>query len=351
MSGLERLGEFGLVDLFRSASTAQGARAWVERGIGDDCAVLKLAGGQRLLVTCDMLVEGVHFSLPALSARQLGHKALAVNLSDVAAMGGEATAALLGLGLPADCEARFAREFRDGLLACAGEFGVDLIGGDTVASPEGIVLSLTVLGQARADEVVLRGGAREGDRILVADHLGDSAAGLHLLRTGAFDEQDENASALLAAHRVPRPQLDLGRLLSSRKLVSAMIDVSDGLVQDLGHLAAASGLSAELLADCLPVSSAARWLGERDGVDPLDWALTGGEDYTLLFCAEAKAAAEAERVALGELGIRLTDLGRMVAGEGVRVKRAGVWNEMERGGHDHFSGRDLDESDEGSHGQ
>lgn len=351
MSGLDRLGEFGLIELFRDGINSTGARAWVERGIGDDCAVLNLAGGQRLLVTCDMLVEGVHFSLPTLSARQLGYKAMAVNLSDVAAMGGEAQAALLGLGLPADCETRFARELRDGLLACAGEFKIDLIGGDTVASPEGIVLSLTVLGQARADEVVLRGGAGEGDRILVAGHLGDSAAGLHLLRSGSFDEQDENASALLRAHRTPRPQLDLGRLLSSRKLASAMIDVSDGLVQDLGHLAAASGLMAELLADSVPVSPAARWLGARDGVDPLGWALTGGEDYILLFCAEAQAAAEAERAAAGELGIRLTDVGRMVVGDGVRVKRAGVWQEIKRGGHDHFSGRDLDKAGEGSNEQ
>ncbi|HSA22081.1 MAG TPA: thiamine-phosphate kinase [Myxococcota bacterium] len=255
---LSSLGEFGLVALFERAAQARHPATRV--GIGDDCAVLDLGGLERVLLTTDLLLERVHFEAAWLSAEDLGHKSMAVNLSDVAAMGGEAVAALLALGLPPGLEVAWVEGLRDGLVGCARAYGLELVGGDTVSAPGGAVVCLTVLGRAPADEVVLRSGGQPGDRVLATGPLGDSAAGLHLLRGGGAGLAPEDRAALLLAHRRPEPQLALGRELARRRLAHAMIDVSDGLVQDLGHICERSGLGAELDADGLPLSAAARRL-------------------------------------------------------------------------------------------
>ncbi len=337
--GLDALGEFGIIGLFRQAADPR--RAWTVAGIGDDCAVLDAGGGERLLVTTDVLVERVHFLLSAISPRQLGYKAMTVNLSDIAAMGGEPTAAFLALALTPAVDADWVAAFRDGLLAGAREHAVDLLGGDTTSAERDLMVCLTILGRARSDQVVLRSGAVPGDRVYVGRGVGDSAAGLQLLldpeAAAALAAADR--AALLRAHLEPRPQVALGRALAAAGLARAMIDVSDGVAQDLGHICRASGVAAEIDAAALPLSAPLRRLAgalERDG---RDWALHGGEDYCLLFCVPADRTREAEAVGRETAGADLHPIGRIVAGSGLRLLDGGTAVELAAGGWDHFEGR------------
>lgn len=332
--GLSELGELGVIGLFRQAAGAE--RRWAVVGIGDDCAVLDAGGAERLLVTTDALIEGVHFLRDEISARQLGHKAMAVNLSDVAAMGGEPTAAFLALALTADLQPAWVEAFRDGLLACAREHRVDLLGGDTVRAQADVGVCLTVLGRALAPEVVLRSGMAPGHVLFLGGRVGASAAGLHLVRGGGGQVDADDRRALLRAHLEPDPQVGLGRLLGTRRLASAMIDVSDGVLHDLGNLCAASRVGAELDADALPLAEAAVRLAASAGLDALDWGLTGGEDYCLLFSAPAERAAALQAICSGELGQAVYPIGRAIEGRGVRLLRDGAWHQVEPGGFDHF---------------
>lgn len=331
---LKKLGEFGIIGLFRKE--ADPSRRWVVRGIGDDCAVMDAGGSERLLVTTDMLIERIHFLREAISSRQLGYKSLAVNISDIAAMGGEPTAAFLAMGLTPDLDETFIREFKDGLFECAREFAVDLLGGDTSSSRDDIMLCLTVLGRAEECEVIGRGGARPGDRIFLGGVTGDSAGGLQLVLGRGQELAKEDRQHLLDAHHKPRPQVELGRLLARGGLASAMIDVSDGVLQDLSHICAESRTGADLDADTLPVSNPCRRLGDLIGQDPVEWALAGGEDYVLLFCVPGQKVDQARELCRDELGLDLSPVGTITEGPGIRVCRGGAWSEAEAAGFDHF---------------
>jgi thiamine-monophosphate kinase len=332
--GLSGLGEFEIIGLFRQA--AEPGRRWVVRGIGDDCAVLDVGGKERLLVTTDMLVERVHFLRDGITPRQLGYKSLSVNLSDIAAMGGEPTAAFLAWGLTADLDLAFVTGFRDGLLQCAREHRVDLLGGDTTASKSDIIACLSVLGRAEAGEVITRFGARPGDVVMLGGMVGDSGAGLHLALRKSGEVSAADRRRLLSAHLEPRPQVELGRLLAKRRLATAMIDVSDGVLQDLYHVVTASGVGADLDADALPLSDAARALAKSAGVDARDWGLSGGEDYVLLFCVPQDREAETLAACQSELGLRVVPVGRVTQKKHIRVRRNGTWGEMHIEGYDHF---------------
>lgn len=331
---LGRRGEFGIIDLFREQ--AGPGHSWVTAGIGDDCAVLDTGGGTSLLVTTDMLAEGVHFLRSGASPWRLGWKSLAVNISDIAAMGGEPAAAFLALGLTADLSEKFLLEFRDGLFACAAEYRVDLLGGDTIRTRSDLVFSLTLLGRAPAGQVVTRGGARPGHRVMLGGPVGESAAGLQLLGgvTGSVDTGDRDQ--LLKAHLEPRPQVALGRLLAREGMARAMIDISDGLLQDLGHICRESGAGADIDAGRLPLSGALRRAAESAGADPLEWALRGGEDYVLLFSVPPDLEEPARSAGRDELGIELLTIGEITAGPQIRVCRDGEWSETDPTGFTHF---------------
>jgi thiamine-monophosphate kinase len=332
--GLGQRGEFGIIDLFREQGGA--AHAWVSTGIGDDCAVLDTGGGTSLLVTTDMLAEGVHFLRSGSSPWRLGWKSLAVNISDIAAMGGEPAAAFLALGLTPDIQEKFLLEFRDGLFACAAEYRVDLLGGDTIRTRSDLVFSLTLLGRAASGRVVKRSGARPGDRVMLGGPVGESAAGLQLLggATGNLDSADREQ--LLRAHLEPHPQVALGRLLARNGLARAMIDVSDGLLQDLGHICRESGVGADIDTGRLPLSDALCRAAESAGADPLEWALRGGEDYVLLFCVPPGLEEPARSAGRGEPGIDLLTIGEITSGPGIRVCRDGIWTETDPAGFTHF---------------
>lgn len=297
--------EFGLIDHIRRRFADLPTNGF--EGIGDDCAVLPLDGGEALVFTSDLLTEGVHFLRHATSARELGHKALAVNLSDVAAMGARPVATLLSLALPRDLDPAWAEEFMEGYRALSARWGAALVGGDTTRSEGGVTINVTAIGRARADCLKRRSDARPGDLIFVTGKLGASGAGLRDLLAGRLDTPQA------AAHRMPEPQVAQGLWLGQRPEVHAMMDLSDGLASDLPHILERSAAGAEVDLRAIPVAA---------GAD-LRTAACGGEDYQLLFTASAAEAAALRADFAARFGTPLHAVGRIVAGRGITWLRDG----------------------------
>ncbi|MHA6204503.1 thiamine-phosphate kinase [Dyella soli] len=324
--------EFRLIDRIRER-TAQG-REDVKLGIGDDAALVAPPAGQEIAIAIDTMVEGVHFPRGTAPA-DLGWKSLAVNLSDLAAMGASPAWALLALTLPsASSEGieQFIDGFAEGFAQLAQPHRLALIGGDTTRGT--LTVSVAVHGFVPPGQALARGGARSGDVVLVTGTLGDAAAGLQLLQRGArVDEGDGRAAFLIERLHRPTPRLAAGLALRGR--ATACIDISDGLVADLGHVCAASGLGAEIDAPLLPRSS--MLLGAFDEAAARDFALSGGDDYELCFTVPAARVADVQ-TDLARLGCGATRIGRMVDTPGVRVRdEHGRWLEITRHGWDHFA--------------
>jgi thiamine-monophosphate kinase len=300
--------------------------------MGDDCAVLKLHDKERLLVTTDMLVQGTHFCDGSVSPKLLGYKSLAVSVSDIAAMGAEPRSAFLSLGLGASTGVGWVEAFRDGFFECANEFGVDLLGGDTVSNQKGICISVTLLGWSKADELVMRSGANPGDGIYLGRDVGAAAAALKLLDTNPFPCDD----VVLLAQLQPKPQVALGRFLARNKLASSMIDVSDGVWPDLHQLCRSSGVGARILAERLPVMDQVRSLAAIHHVDVLDWALGGGEDYCLLFSVPARKENKAATLCAEQLDQCIFRIGEITQACDVLLKTGGTWQERKTKGFEHF---------------
>ena len=296
-----RAGEFETIALFTRALPVKGPGVLV--GPGDDAAVLRPPAGEDLVATVDAVVAGVHFDRRATPA-DVGWKALAVNLSDLAAMGARPLAALVALGLPRAIRSETVRAIARGLGACARAHGVPVVGGN-VTRAGALSVTVTVLGAVEPGRAVLRSGARPGDLVAVTGTLGDAALGL---RSGA-------EAALARRQRRPTPRVAAGLALAG--LVRAGIDVSDGLVQDLGHLCRASRVGARIGVSELPLSAAYRRAARRL-LDPWAPALGGGEDYELVV-ALPPALLAAARAAAARAGAPLTVIGRFVRGRGVRV--------------------------------
>ena len=329
MTGRRSHGEFDLIDRFFKplSRAAPGAFA-----LGNDGALLTPPEDASLVVTKDLMVAGVHYpegEEPAILARRL----LRVNLSDLAAMGATATAYALGLALPADVDDAWVEAFAAGLAHDQETFGVALIGGDTVATTGPAVLSLTAFGIAENGACLPRAGAREGDDIYVSGTIGDATLGLRAVQGRLAALQPEDRAALAERFRLPEPRLALGTALVG--LATCAIDVSDGLVADLGHLCAESGVGAHVSADAVPLSDPARRALDRSEAAIGD-LLTGGDDYELLFCAPPSARDDIE--ALGHrLDLPLTRIGLMERGQGVTVVDAdGRPLPIARAGYQHF---------------
>ncbi len=304
-------------------------------GIGDDCAALSLDGADYLLWTVDTLVEGVHFDLSYQTLAQLGWKTLAVNLSDIAAMGGEPGPALLSLGWPPERDPAWALELANGLARAAQEYGAAIIGGDTVASPGRLSVTITLTGTVPVAQMLRRTGAQEGELIMVTGELGEAAAGLAALKQPSELDQELQA-ALAAAHLAPRPQLTAGRLLAQEGLASAAIDLSDGVASDLYHLCRASGVGAVVPAAAVPISPRVLAAAPYLQADPLKLALMGGEDYHLLFTSPPEKAVRLARVFAGaDLPPPLL-LGEIVAGDRVSLVTSTGEVDISGAGFDHF---------------
>lgn len=294
-------------------------------GIGDDAAILQPREGHELVASTDTLVEDVHF-FAAADPDKLGHKALAVNLSDLAAMAAEPRWALLALTLP-DADERWVEQFTKGFFRLAREHAVDLVGGDTTRGPRSI--TVTVLGETPAGEAIRRSGARAGDDIWVSGTLGEAALGLQTV-TDHITLPENLARRCLTKLHTPLPRVALGCAL--RGIASAMIDVSDGLLADLGHIARASRLAADVSLAALPLPMTDQLDRERR----YDAGLAGGDDYELCFCAAPQERDRVERLA-DRLQLPLTRIGVMTPGEGVRVIGPdGALYQPRRIGFDHF---------------
>ena len=302
--------------------------------IGDDGAVLRARAGRELVLTADALVEGVHFRWGTTDARSLGRKALAVNLSDLGAMGATPLGFLLTLSLPAEPGTVTDRQLDGvlgGMLAEAKAAGCPLVGGDTVRAPCW-GLQLTAVGDVPRGRALTRAGARPGDRLLLTGSLGGAALGLRLLEAG------RPLAGLLGgfARRqiLPRPPWRLGARLVRARLATAAIDLSDGLAADLEHLTRQSRVAAEVWVEALPLARGLRAGCRELGLNPLQIALQGGEDYELLFCVPPSAGAA--RVLSARLGVRLSEIGVIGRGRGVQFLREGRPAGIAIGGHDHF---------------
>lgn len=315
------MGEFDLIRWIRQRATSSG-RATL--GIGDDCAMLRVAEGFELLATTDMLMEGRHFRLGEATAEQVGYKALAVNLSDVAAMAGLPIAALVAVALPRPGAVDLARGLHEGMAPLAERAGVQLIGGDTNAWDGPLVVSVTVLGEVEAGGEVRRSGARVGDAIFVTGPLGGSLLGRHLR---------------------PVPRIAEARALRRSGGLHAMIDVSDGLASDLGHLLQESGgLGATLEADAIPIHDDARRMAERDGRDPLAHALNDGEDFELCLTVDEDVAARWRSHPPD--GLQLQRIGTITAEAGLRLRDAqGRLSAIRPRGFDHLARPASDEGE------
>lgn len=326
------MGEFELIDrYFRAAGSALARRRGdVVLGIGDDAALLRVPPGRELVAALDTLVQGRHFPVGC-PAESIGHRALAVNLSDLAAMGAEPAWFLLALTLPVADEG-FLEPLSRGLFALAHAHGVALVGGDTTAGP--LSLSVQALGTVPAGQALRRSGASPGDLLYVSGTPGDAAAGLALLQSRGAQSAHEHERQLLQRFLFPEPRVELG--LQLRGIASACIDVSDGLAADAGRLAAASGCGVAIDSALLPHSQALRACCNAD--ESLSLALRGGDDYELCFTVPPLRRAEFES-RMTNVKCRVTCIGKLAAGDGVRIERDGVPVEVDTRGYDHFAHR------------
>ncbi len=305
---VSELGEFGLIDLLAKMASGtpndkSSSRQQLLISIGDDAAAWHCQASIQL-ATVDSLVQGVHFSLGTTSWKELGWKSIAVNLSDIAAMGGVPGYALVALALPGSTEVADATALYEGMLELAQQFDVAIIGGNTCQSPE-VSITVTVLGSSRSRHILRRSAARPGDSIAVTGYLGSAAAGLEMLRNRL--QLDAGAAAYLRdAFLRPRPRIAEGQLLVKRG-VAAAIDISDGLVSDLRHICKASRVSARVETDRLPVHATVK---DNFGDRARELALAGGEDYELLFTAGAAAIHRVRE----EAACPVTIIGEITAG-------------------------------------
>jgi thiamine-monophosphate kinase len=303
------LGEFGRIRRFFAPLAGPGSLA-----LTDDAALIDCPPGHRLVVTVDQLVEGVHF-LPDDPPDFIAKKLLRRNLSDLAAMGATPRAYLVTSALPASRDDDWVRRFAEGLGEDQRRFGVALLGGDSTSTPGPASLTLTAIGEVADGAEIRRAGARPGDRVWVSGTIGDAFLGLKVLRGGYEELAPEHRAALAARFQLPDPRTELGPRLAG--IADAMIDVSDGLLADLGHICETSGVAATVELALLPLSPAAKAAVEADPALHKLLA-TGGDDYELLFTAPPEATAKIAALSHG-LALPITEIGAIAAGAGVRL--------------------------------
>jgi thiamine-monophosphate kinase len=312
---VSQLGEFGLIR--RIAAQLPRYRDDVRAAVGDDVAVLGLDPGTCALATCDIQVEGVHFWRESITPQQLGRRAVAVNLSDIAAKGGTPEHLLISLALPADLEVSWVESLYVGLAEEASHYGVDIVGGNLSRTAGPIVVDVFLMGKASVEEVLLRSGARPGDVVLVTGWLGEAAAGLSLLKSGTGSVAEE-WKHLLEAYLVPTPRVSEGRAIAATGRATAMVDLSDGLSSDVGHICEQSWVGVRLFAERLPVSDEVRHVTEAIGREGWELALEGGEDYELCLTVPGGAEEEVAAQVRERTGTQLTCVGEILKQEAGR---------------------------------
>jgi len=328
---LSQKGEFGLIELIRKKCGKPNQR--VVLGIGDDAAILKSKAGQLQILTTDALIETIHFNLDYFTFFQLGWRALAANLSDIAAMGGKPVCAVVTLGLNDRISVENVLELYDGMLALGRKVNCSIAGGDTVRSPKFLMISISVLGEVEKGGVVTRSRAKIGDLICVTRQLGEAQAGLELFLERRKRKGLGFSAELTQKHLLPFPRLAESEFLVKKFRLNSMIDISDGLASDLHHLCEKSKVGALLYADKIPVSPKAIQAARILGRDAFEFALQGGEEYELLFTMGKKEAIKL----LKSSKFKFTLIGEVISQkEGIWLLKSGRNLKLLPKGYTHF---------------
>lgn len=280
-------------------------------GIGDDAAVLRKNKTNYQLVTTDSLVENVHFVRSLITPQQLGFKAAAISLSDIAAMGGSPQYCLVSLMLPSSIDTRFVEGIYEGLGKASGVYGIDIIGGN-ISRNDSVIIETVMIGEVKNDLLLLRSGARPGDAVLVTGTLGNSAAGLKLLQNPKLSISEKEKKLLISFHLTPLPCLEESVLIAGTRHATAMIDISDGLCSDLSHICDASDVGVGLQIAALPVSQTCKKAAKLLGVSAEELALYGGEDYELCLTVPQKHVEKVKHAVEKETGTQLTVIGEIL---------------------------------------
>ncbi|WEK54955.1 MAG: thiamine-phosphate kinase [Candidatus Cohnella colombiensis] len=339
MAPLEEFGRIREWTAGRHSDTSLAA-AGVKLGIGDDTAVVSGTSGLEWLLAVDTMVEGVHFRPETMEPEDIGYKALAANISDIAAMGGIPKHALVAISIPPQWDTSLLKRIFDGLYECAERYGVIVVGGDTTSAPESLVISVTIVGQVEAGKAIYRNGARPGHFIFLTGPTGLSAGGLH----GMLQSEEHRRlvispppKRLISAHRRPNPSVKAGRLLITNGWGASLNDVSDGVSSEAWEIAEASDVKLVLHEASLPLAGELVGYAGQCNIPPLDWVLYGGEDYVLIGTAERKYEASMRETFRAE-GIPLFIIGEVEAGSpGVDLEYgSGKRKPLEKRGYNHF---------------
>jgi thiamine-monophosphate kinase len=334
MTTIAEFGEFGLIARI-TAGLPQSADVIV--GVGDDAAVLDIGGDELVVATCDAQVEDTHFRLRHTNPHDVGRRALAVNLSDIAAMGGRPRFALISLLMPPTLEVAILDGIYDGLRVEAAQFDVALVGGNIARNAERLIIDITLLGTGMRNRLLRRDSAQRGEVVMVTGILGSAAAGLLVLE----DEQlaakvsSENLAGVLAAQRTPTPRVAAGQWLAQHGITTG-IDVSDGLAADIAHICEASGVGVHIEAESLPIQPEVVTLAALAGREPQDLALFGGEDYELVFTAPADRADVLAHKLFVATGVNATAIGTICEGSAMTLFRQGKPSPLHPTGWDHL---------------
>tara|TARA_B100000315_G_scaffold138699_1_gene127769 strand:- start:6433 stop:7431 length:999 start_codon:yes stop_codon:yes gene_type:complete len=327
---IDKIGEFGLIEKLRRKIRKPSHR--VKLGPGDDCAVVA-PPDQDILMTSDTLIEDVHFDLHYVSPEMLGKKSIVVNLSDIAAMGGSPLYILISLGIPISTSVEFVEKLYVGFESMAKKYNCNIIGGDISNSTNGLIISITVVGEIKKNILIRRAGARIRDKIFVTGTLGNSAAGLEILKRPNSVKKNK----LIEDHLCPKPRLIEGKILAEKIAVSAMIDLSDGLASDLKRICEESKCGARIYLNKIPLSHGLRRFKKSLNKNILDYALYGGEDYELLFTIKGKKIPQLQK-GWRKMKIPITNIGEILDKRHgiILVSHDGKEKTLSKRGYDHF---------------
>ncbi|MEA3359646.1 MAG: thiamine-phosphate kinase [Thermodesulfobacteriota bacterium] len=329
------IGEFGFIESIKKQCSTLSKN--VIKGIGDDCAVFRANSSSVFLFTTDMLVEDVHFIMDKITPYQLGWKSVAVNLSDIAAMGGIPLHVLISIGIPVKTDVELIKDLYRGMNDICSHYNVNILGGDTVASRDKLIINISLLGDGEEHSVLYRHGAGPGDKIYLTGYIGDSSAGLNILKNEILATGDSRKH-FIKAHNEPWPLIETGRIIATSQLASAMIDLSDGLLSDLGHICKESKVGASIFEEQIPLSKELKLLSSRENFNPLKLALSGGEDYILLFTAPEKNIHAIEQLSKEKNISPLFIVGEITKEKGIMlIDKYGKSTTVSSKGFDHFS--------------
>ena len=304
---MKKINEFELIN--RLTADLPTYNSNIIKGVGDDCAVIKQADGNYLLTTCDSQVDGVHFDSLVSTPRQIGQKAVAVNVSDIAAMGGRPTYCMVSLIIPKKLKPDYIQAIYDGIkMSCASD-KIQIIGGN-ITSGKQLIIDITMMGAVKSDELLLRSGAKVGDKVLVTGSLGMAAAGLKLIQNLGILIADKDV--LIQKQLTPIARLSESVVIAQSKLATSMIDISDGLFSDIRHVCDASKVGVMIYESQIPISDSVIQIENQLGQKPFTLATSGGEDYELLFTTSAESVAKVIQLIQSKTGNLVTEIGEIV---------------------------------------